>query len=643
MRVGVDTGGTFTDAVAVDDEGRLRFAKVPSTPERPEEAVLRALAALGAGAADEVVHGTTVATNALLERSGGPTALVATRGFEDVLVLRRQARPRLYALEPEVGEPLAPDELRLGVDERLGADGGVLRALDPAALDALVAEVRRSGARSVAVALLHAYADPRHERALADALAPLGLPVSLSSEVLPEHREYERTATTVADAYVAPTVAAYLGRLDAALGGARLRVMQSSGGAAAAEAARRHPVRTLLSGPAAGVIGARAAAAAAGVDRFISFDMGGTSTDVALVDGGEPELTREGEVAGLPIAVPSLPVHTVGAGGGSIARLDAGGALAVGPASAAAHPGPACYRRGGALPTVTDAALVDGRLDADHFLGGAMRLDAARAAQALVGLAGPVAEAARGIARVATAVMARAIRAITVERGHDPRDFVLVAFGGAGGLFACDVADELQLPRVLVPPAPGLLCAYGALAAEVTRDYARTLLRACAPVEEAAALDGDYAPLAAAAHRDLAAEGVPPGARRLERRVDLRYAGQSYELSIPLPPASPFDYVAAFHAAHQRRFGFALPGRAVERVALRVHARGLVPPPPPLATPREPGEPRLADGTFARARLPPGATVDGPARIVELSATTWLPAGWRATVDDAGALHLLRR
>jgi N-methylhydantoinase A len=641
-RVGVDSGGTFTDAVAVDGEGRLAFAKVPSDAGDPAAAVLAAIAAVGG--AGEVVHGTTVATNALLTRGGGPTALVATEGFEDLLVLRRQARPKLYALEPVTVEPLVPDELRFGLAERVGARGQVIVELDPARLDELAEKIAASGAKSIAVALLHSYADAKHEKIAGERLLKLGLPIALSSEVLPEHREFERTSTTVADAYVMPVVGEYLARLEGS-GGPSWKVMQSSGGASSVGEARRHPVRTLLSGPAAGVIGARAVAARAGVKRLITFDMGGTSTDVASIDG-DPELTSDGEVAGQPIALPSLPVHSVGAGGGSIARVDEGGALKVGPASAGSQPGPACYGRGGALPTLTDAALLDGRLAADHFLDGKMALDREAATRAIAPIAFALgvdpAAAARGIIEVAVAVAARAVKKISVERGRDPRDFVLVAFGGAGGMFGCDVAAELGIEKVLVPPAPGLLCAYGALVADVVRERAATRVVLAGETLYPSALAGELAPLEAAADGDLDAEGIPHEQRRLTRKIDLRYAGQSYEISLEIP-ALPGDLVAAFHEAHRRRFGFAMPERPVERVALRVIARGITPPPPALTVGREEGEALIGERTWARARLAPGGIVDGPALIVELSATTFVVEGWRATVDEDGALHLARR
>jgi N-methylhydantoinase A len=668
VKVGVDTGGTFTDVVALDADGRLHVAKLPSTPRDPAVAVLAGVArtttigaprlrreegARTAGAVRELVHSTTVGTNALLERRGGPTALICTSGFEDVLALGRQARPHLYALHPVVAPPLVDAAHRLGLDERLAPDGSPLRVPEPAALAALALRVRALEVRSVAVCLLHAYANPAHERAVAAALAPLGLELSLSSEVLPAPREFERTSTTVVDAYVKPVLAAYLGRLAAALPNrARLRVMQSSGGAAGAAEAARRPVTTVLSGPAAGVVGALAVARAAGIGDFVTLDMGGTSTDVALVTGGVAGRVDEGEVAGLSIQLPMLAVHSVGAGGGSIARVDEGGALKVGPESAGADPGPAAYGGGGRLPTVTDADLVLGRLDPARFLGGEMRLDVGRARAAVGALAArlgvSVERAAEDVVAVADAAMARAVRRISVERGHDPAPLALLTFGGAGGLHACAVARELGMTRVVVPPSPGLLCAYGALAAEVTHERVRTLLRQVDGGLDAASLGPELEALERAAAVVLDDEGIPAAERLLERAATLRYRGQSFELEVPCAG----DLAAGFHAAHRARYGYALDDRAVELVALRVRARG-VGSPPPLPTPAsEPGPPEVgrvrahAEGrewdapVWARRRLLPGARVDGPALIVEYSATTFVPPGAHAQVLDGGSLEV---
>jgi N-methylhydantoinase A len=644
VRIGIDTGGTFTDVVAAPGDGSLRVYKLPSLPHDPAQAVLDGLRGAGGDAAAEVVHSTTVATNALLERRGGPTVLVTTRGFEDVLALARQARPSLYALHPVVPEPLVGDEARLGVDERLDADGRVRVAPTDAALEELRERVRTLAPASVAVCLLHAWRSAAHERRVAEALAPLGVPLSLSSEVLPLPREYERTSTTVADAYVKPVMAPYLSRLGREV--ARLRVMQSNGGAAAAGIA---PVHTLLSGPAAGVVGAAAVARACGVADVLTFDMGGTSTDVAVVERGEVALSDESVVGSVPLQLTMLAIHTVGAGGGSIARVDEGGALKVGPASAGADPGPACYGRGGTLPTVTDANLVLGRLPAAGLLGGAMPLDVARARSALVPLAARLGRtlegAAEDVLEVACAVMARAIKAVSVERGHDPAAFALLPFGGAGAMHACHVARELGMTRILVPPSPGLLCAWGALAADVAHELVVARME---PAGHADALAADWAALEARAHALLDGDGAPPARRELHRRAALRYRGQSFELEVP----AEGDLVAAFHAAHQARWGHALPDHPVELCSLRLRALGRAESLPLPVEAHEAGEPLLGRTTaifggrahgaalISRRRLRPGARVEGPALVIEYSATTVLPPEARAHVLDSGVLEL---
>ena len=660
MRVGVDSGGTFTDVVAVDDSGAMRTCKLPSRPAAPWEPVLdgaRRLAAEAAAAIEELSHSTTVATNALLERRGGPVALVTTAGFEDVLELGRQARPKLYALHPELPAPLVDAALRFGLDERLAADGSVVRAPAAEALGGLVARVaaavRDGGVRAVAVCLLHAYANPAHERAVAEALAPLGLPLSLSSEVLPLPREYERTSTTVVDAYVRPVVAPYLARLD---GVGRVRVLGSNGGAMSAADAAAHPARTVLSGPAAGVVGALAVARACGVADAITLDMGGTSTDVALIAAGEVALGDEATVAGCVLQLPMMGIHTVGAGGGSIVYLDAAGALTVGPESAGADPGPAAYDRGGTRPTVTDANVVLGRLPETGLLGGAMPLSRARARAALAPLADAlgvaVERAAEDALAVAAAVMARAIKVVSVERGHDPAALTLLPFGGAGGLHACQVARELGMTRILVPPSPGLLCAYGALGADVAHDFVATRLRPAGARLSPADVAADFLPLTEAATRALEADGVEPAARRLERAATLRYRGQSFELTVPLRRADGSaveDLVAAFHEAHRARYGYALE-REVELATLRLRAVGKRPPLPAPAEPRDAGPVEVGRAALVvggethdaplllRRRLQPGVTLAGPALLAEYSSTTLLPPGARADVLPSGAL-----
>jgi N-methylhydantoinase A len=680
-RVGVDVGGTFTDYVYVRD-GRLTIHKRLTTPEDVAGGLLAGLEEMGAAAASEIVHGSTVATNALLERKGARTALVTTKGFADVLEIGRQNRPELYALTGRRPPPLVPAELRFEVDERMDATGAVLRPLDPASLHAAVEAIRRAGAESVAVVLLFSFLNPAHERAVGAALEQLGIPVSLSCEVLPEYREYERTSTLVANAYVAPLVSRYLRRLadglasfgapasERTLAGQRtgsaqprrsLRIIQSNGGSISAAVAAALPVRTVLSGPAGGVVGAFHVARLAGFTRVITFDMGGTSTDVSLCDGA-PQHTTEFAIGGMPVRVPVIDIHTVGAGGGSIARLDAGGALRVGPESAGARPGPVAYGRGGTEPTVTDANVVLGRLPADRFLGGRMLLDAAAARQALEALGrrfAPPGEdaalaAARGVIRVVNSNMERAIRVISVERGHDPRRFTLVAFGGAGPLHACELAQALGIPRVLVPLYPGVLSAVGMLVADIMRDYSQTVL--LRHDGAAAALQAVFAALEDRARRDAAEDGLAVERLRLRRALDLRYAGQSFEITVPLDtPRTEAEAgealaraVARFHRAHRRRFAHAHPDRPVEIVTARLSAIYRTPKPAferlPLGSPdasaalidRRPvafAEGMVDTAIYERALLAPGNRFDGPAIVTQFDATTVVPPGWTAQVD----------
>ena len=490
MLLGVDVGGTFTDFALLDD-GRIVTYKLPTTPADQANAFMAGLRDLGVGAGSRVVHGSTVATNALLERKGAVTALVATEGFGDVLEIGRQNRPQLYALVGRRPAPLAPAELRYEAGERIDATGAVLRPLDLSTVPDMAADMIARGVESIAICLLFSFLNPAHEQALASALAAAfrraGRPVpsiSLSSDILPEYREYERTSTTVINAYVAPLMARYVGRLSRSLheqGMHDLFLMQSSGGIIGAEAAQRMPARLVLSGPAAGVRGAHHVAALAGFPEIITFDMGGTSTDVSLLPGRIQE-TPEHVVAGLPLRLPMIDIHTVGAGGGSLARVDGGGALRVGPQSAGAEPGPVCYGRGGATPTVTDANVALGRLPVQDFLGGRMALDGEAAERAMESLGQSMncdgRRAALGVIRVANATMERAIRTISVERGFDPRRFTLVAFGGARPLHACEMAEALDIGAVFVPRYPGILCALGLLVADLTHDLSQTLLAA---------------------------------------------------------------------------------------------------------------------------------------------------------------------
>jgi N-methylhydantoinase A len=646
--VAVDTGGTFTDIVAWTD-GTLILVKTPSTPDDPARAVLegtfRALGWAGGAwpAFDLLIHGSTVATNALLERRGARVVLVTNRGFEDVLAIGRQNRPRLYALTGSRDEPLVPPERRVGVSGRLGPRGEEVEPVDDTELAGLAERLRQLQPESIAICLLHSYANGTHEAALAHALVGLGLPCSVSSVILPEYREYERTATTVVNAYVAPLMDAYLGRIEAASGARRVRIMGSGGGALPVERARRDAAHTILSGPAGGVAGALHVAARHGIKNIMTFDMGGTSTDVSLCPGSALH-TREFSIAGTPVALPVLDIHTVGAGGGSIARLDAAGGLKVGPASAGAVPGPICYGRGGSNLTVTDANVALGRL-IPHAAG--LRLDAAAVDAPLAAFAREMGctphEAADGIIAVVNAAMEGALRVISVERGYDPADFTLVPFGGAAGLHAVALAARLDIPRLLIPPAPGVLSAYGMLVAPIRRDAARSVLLSDA---DAAALRPVFAELAAAAAEPLLEEGAEPHEIRLRQLVDARYRGQSHELTVAAE-----DWPHGFHHAHEQRFGYASPGTSVEAVTLRVQATAPPPAVPAPVLPSASGE-AAPDGTadvwfegarvrtpsYAREALSAGHVVRGAALLLEQTAALWLPPEWTARVLGDGSL-----
>ncbi len=646
----VDTGGTFTDLVLLD-EGDIRTLKVPSTPDDPSRAVLEGISdILGTGRPFLLLHGSTVATNALLERRGARVVLVTNEGFEDVIEIGRQNRPQLYALVGHRLPPLVAREDRLGIGGRLGPEGQELTPLDTRRLATLPDEIRRHEAESVAICLLHAYADPSHEEAVATALSKLDLPVSVSSRLLPEFREYERTSTTVLNAYVAPVMDRYLGRLDAESGAERVTIMGSNGGALPIARARAEPVHTVLSGPAGGVIGALAWGKRAGHESILSFDMGGTSTDVSLCPG-RPLRTREFTIGGQPAAIPVLDIHTVGAGGGSIARIDAGGALRVGPQSAGAVPGPICYGRGGAEVTVTDAHVWLGRLPADAFLGGDRALDRAAVEPPLSAIAealgGSLDDAAEGVLAVADTAMERALRVISVERGYDPVDFAVVAFGGAGALHVVELTDRLGAKKAIIPPDPGLLSAYGMLASPVTREASRTVLVTTDHPEVDARLDRALTELVEAATAAMAEEGVSPESLSVERWIDARYAGQSFELGVPAD-----GWVEAFHDAHQERYGYRRPGTALEAVTVRA----VVSAPAPMvsATPLEEASaapPLVArDVTYGgrchqaasvrRVDLRAGHELDGPLIVVEYSGTTWVPPEWTLRVDAWGSLHL---
>ncbi len=589
--VGVDTGGTFTDLVLLEAD-RLRIHKVPSTPRDPSEAIGIGIRELAAGAApQQVIHGTTVATNAVLERTLAPTALVTNAGLEDVIEIGRQDRPDLYDPFVMRPEPPVPPKLRFGVRGRLGADGERIEALDVNALRALVPRLRRSSARSIAISFLHSYANDVDEERAARILAAAGMPITCSSRLRPEFREYERTTTTALNAALVPLMARYLGRLADALGDTELSIMHSSGGMTTAAYAAERPIETVLSGPAGGVAAAEALGRALGVSRLISFDMGGTSTDVSLLDG-EARLAPATQIAGLPVRMPVLDIHTVGAGGGSLARVDEGGALVVGPASAGAVPGPACYGRGGREATVTDADVVLGRIQPRHFLGGRMQLDEDAAHGAIATLARrahlDVSSAALGVARVVEASMARALRKVSVERGHDPATFALLAFGGAGPVHAVALAREVGMREVLVPPSPGIFSALGMVHADVVVDASKTRF-ARGRAAESQALRVRLAPLEREVRATLRGRGFAMSTIEIAPRVDVRYAGQSHEIEVPFGD----HYASAFHAAHQRLYGHSHPERPIEVVTLRVRGRGRV---------ARPDWPELPRGRFVRQR-----------------------------------------
>lgn len=651
MVVGIDTGGTFTDLV-LWQEGSVRTHKVLSTPSAPEQAILQGIAELGLPTRRlHVIHGSTVATNAVLEGKGARTLYVANRGFGDLLTIGRQARRLLYDLQPPPRTPPVPADLCVETGGRLGADGRWVEPLRPADLVALREAVARLAPEAVAINLLFSYLDDSAERALAEAL-PDGVFVSRSSEVLPLSGEYERGIATWINARVGPVVARYIERLAAGLPAARVSVIQSSGEAVAAAQAARHSARLLLSGPAGGLAGAAFAAAASGYSRLLTFDMGGTSTDVAVVDGA-PRLTTEGWVAGFPVALPMVDLHTIGAGGGSIARVDAGGMLRVGPESAGADPGPACYGRGGRHPTVTDANLVLGRLDPEAFLDGRMRLDRAASRAALSGLARTmglaVEEAALGVVRLADEHMARALRAISVERGLDPRDFVLTSFGGAGGLHVCALADALGITRALVPVHAGVLSALGMVVTPAGRTLTRTRLALLEEAGDQAVADA-LAALAQTGRGELEREGLDQESLSEERSLDLRYRGQAHTLNLPWGRLS--GVADAFHRLHERTYGHRLD-LPIELVNLRVRVRGpsrdLRLPPFPESGCRSPDRSALAHGfpspvaIHARGDLADGEGLDGPAIVADPVSTLWLAPGWRARLDAVGNLVLLRR
>jgi N-methylhydantoinase A len=696
LRIAIDTGGTFTDCVWLD-RGRIRMLKVFSTPDDPSRAIAEALEQIGRRESLILLHGTTVGTNTLLQRKGARVALVTTAGFEDVIEIGRQARPKLYDFFFDRVEPLVTADMRFGVDERTSSKGDVLREPSPADLRDLKNRVLEKKPEAIAISLLFSFANPKNEVLVADALRELGVPLSVSHQILPEFREYERTSTVVVNAYLQPVMQTYLESLEARtqawrqdrrglkpgllknLSGmaeampsrrsargkghagtaakgddsasTRIFVMQSSGGITALRSAAREPVRTVLSGPAGGVVGAVAMARHSGSERIISFDMGGTSTDVALVDR-EAHGSNQTEIAGLPLGVPMLDIHTVGAGGGSIARFDTAGALRVGPESAGADPGPICYGRG-TQPTVTDANLILGRLQAHRFLGGAFALDLERTRRIVSawlkkeGCGLSLEQFSAGVIRVVNATMEKAIRVVSIERGYDPREFALVAFGGAGGLHACELAAALRIPRVIVPARPGALSALGILVSDVVKDYSRTVLWRTLDELPAKRLRKEFSNLRRQADKDFRSEDWRAPIRH-RFSVDVRYRGQGYELNLPYTEG----LMAAFRREHERRYGYSYPAREVELVTLRLRAtmkssQSILSKPDAAAAHRGSDPERTSvffDGhkitaaSYDRDSLRPGKGYAGPAVVTEYSATTIVPPGNQFSLDRAGNL-----
>ncbi len=691
LRIAIDTGGTFTDCVWIDPvTGRLRMLKVFSTPADPSQAIVGALRQIigekTAPTGDLILlHGTTVGTNTLLERKGARTALVTTAGFEDAIEIGRQARPKLYDFFFDRIEPLVPKDLRFGINERTASDGEILTSPTPEELRFLANQLEAAKPQSIAISLLFSFVNPKNEEAVAEALTSLAVPLSISHQILPEFREYERASTVVINAYLQPVMHRYLENLEARLpasgsrlpkiparrapeagsrkpeAGPRIFVMQSSGGITALSTAAREPVRTVLSGPAGGVVGAAATARASGFDRIIAFDMGGTSTDVSLVEG-EIKTATDAHIAGLPISVPMLDIHTVGAGGGSLARFDAAGVLRVGPESAGADPGPICYGSG-TQPTVTDANLLLGRLRPTRFLGGDFTLDLARTRRLTQEWLKKqnsnlsLEKFAAGVIRVVNSTMEKAIRVVSIERGRDPRRFALVAFGGAGGLHACALAEALSIPHVIVPALPGALSALGILASDVVKDYSRTVLWRVSGKIPAEQLNRELTELQKTAAKDFRQEKWQ-GSPIYNRSVDLRYRGQGYELNIPFTK----NLLRDFQQEHHRRYGYAHPDREVELVTLRLRAvlksttdhvektahvgtaalgrpgrarlGRLSPPEVPVLFENR----KLPTKIYLRDDLQPRKRYPGPAIITEYSATTVIPPGKTFHLDRAANL-----
>ena len=650
--LGIDVGGTFTDFVLVEDN-QLSIHKIPSSPASPEQSIITGIKELNPSKMATIAHGSTVATNALLERKGAKTALVITKGFEDIIEIGRQTRPDLFDLQQDKPDTLVKAENRFGIEERMNHEGTVVSELTDMAIQSLVKSIKKADIDAISVCLLFSFLNPAHEQILKNALSKIEpkLYISISSEVLPEFREFERTSTVTVNSYVGPAVARYMAKLSKSLGKG-IRIMQSSGGSISAELASQQPVRTILSGPAGGVVGARYISSLAGFDHIITFDMGGTSTDVSLCPNRIQETTNY-TIGGQPVSVPMIDIHTVGAGGGSIASMDSGGALNVGPESAGANPGPACYGSGTST-TVTDANLLLGRMHPDHFLGGKMVLNIQNSEHSIVPLAQKMGvtqlQAAEGIIRVVNSNMERAIRSISLERGFDPRDFTLVPFGGAGPLHACDLAKELRIPRVLVPAYPGVLSALGIAVADVVKDYSQTVMLRGAIQESD--LDEVFNSMQEQGRAEMLDQGIAESQLQPRKMLDVRYVGQSFELTIDCPSAST-DFTSkvseAFNTEHERRFGYKDPKSAIEVVNARLKMIAESDPYQPEAaqlSSKTPLQNAILDQEevifygeshtttmYDRNKLLPGNLIEGPAIVFQLDSTTVIPPDWHGTVD----------
>ncbi len=649
--VGVDTGGTFTDFIYKAENGKWEIYKVLSTPSNPANAVLNGIKNIIISNKFKVIHGSTVATNSILERKGAYTAFITSKGFEDIIEIGRQNRTELYNLFYKRNPPLVPKELRFGLKCRVNSEGKVIVDIDDGELEGLVKKIEDAKAESIAVCFLFSYLNPEHELKVERAFERLGIPVSLSHKILAEFREYERASTTIINAYVAPKMKRYIQSLIDGILGNELRIMQSNGGSISAEVAMNESVRTILSGPAGGAVGAYEIGKMAGYNKLITFDMGGTSTDVSLIDDKLP-LTFESEIAGFPVKVPMIDIHTVGAGGGSIAYLDAGGSLKVGPESAGADPGPICYGKGEKI-TVTDANLYLGRLVPEFFLGGNMRLDRERLNTYFKDMAKRVGltevELAEGILTVANANMERAIRVISVDRGYDPREFVLFSFGGAGGMHAAFLAQLLKIPKVFVPKNPGILSAIGMLLADIVKDYSLTVMLK-ADETSYSELKHLFEPLDETGVKGLLSEGIGREKIVLEHYLDMRYMGQSYEIVVPFSE----NFVEDFHRLHEKNYGYSDETKRVEIVNIRLRAIGS--PEKPVFEKIERASSESIDNAIIgeknvifsgdykitkivdRDKLLAGNVFEGPAIVVEYSSTIVIPPNCKATVDDFGNL-----